>query len=97
MPPIISAVRVSIDSRYKSYIQSAPIWKPNGHPSVFSGAKKLQIIINNKLCSPQVHRLVVVDEQEVVMGIVSLSDILQALVLTNGDEGENTTLPSNDH
>lgn len=31
----------------------------------------------------QVHRLVVVDEQEVVKGIVSLSDILQALVLTN--------------
>ena len=49
----------------------------------------------NKLCSPQVHRLVVVDEQEVVMGIVSLSDILQALVLTNGDEGENTALPIN--
>lgn len=28
------------------------------------------------------------DEQEVVKGIVSLSDILQALVLTNGDDGE---------
>lgn len=36
----------------------------------------------------QVHRLVVVDEQDVVKGIVSLSDILQALVLTDGDEGE---------
>lgn len=35
----------------------------------------------------QVHRLVIVDEQEVVKGIVSLSDILQALVLTNGDDG----------
>lgn len=31
----------------------------------------------------QVHRLVVVDEQDVVKGIVSLSDILQALVLTD--------------
>lgn len=40
------------------------------------------------LCVLQVHRLVVVDEQEVVKGIVSLSDILQALVLTDGDEGK---------
>lgn len=36
----------------------------------------------------QVHRLVVVDEQDVVKGIVSLSDILQALVLTDGEEGK---------
>lgn len=36
----------------------------------------------------QVHRLVIVDEQEVVKGIVSLSDILQALVLTSGDDGK---------
>lgn len=34
----------------------------------------------------QVHRLVVVDESDVVKGIVSLSDILQALVLTGGDK-----------
>lgn len=33
---------------------------------------------------PQVHRLVVVDESDVVKGIVSLSDILQALVLPQG-------------
>ncbi|XP_062321565.1 5'-AMP-activated protein kinase subunit gamma-1 [Osmerus eperlanus] len=46
----------------------------------------LEAIIN-RLVEAEVHRLVVVDEQEVVMGIVSLSDILQALVLTNGDEG----------
>lgn len=32
----------------------------------------------------QVHRLVVVDESDVVKGIVSLSDILQALVLPQG-------------
>lgn len=38
----------------------------------------------------QVHRLVVVDEQEVVKGIVSLSDILQALVLTDGYAGESS-------
>lgn len=42
--------------------------------------------IINRLVEAEVHRLVVVDEQEVVMGIVSLSDILQALVLINGDE-----------
>lgn len=36
-------------------------------------------------CPPcQVHRLVVVDESDVVKGIVSLSDILQALVLPQG-------------
>lgn len=32
--------------------------------------------------SPQVHRLVLVDREDVVRGIVSLSDLLQALVLT---------------
>lgn len=32
--------------------------------------------------SSQVHRLVVVDEAGCIVGIVSLSDILQALVLT---------------
>jgi len=36
--------------------------------------------------SMQVHRLVVVDENDVVKGIVSLSDILQALVLTGGEK-----------
>ena len=36
--------------------------------------------------SVQVHRLVVVDENDVVKGIVSLSDILQALVLTGGEK-----------
>uniref|UniRef100_A0A4W5R418 5'-AMP-activated protein kinase subunit gamma-1 n=1 Tax=Hucho hucho TaxID=62062 RepID=A0A4W5R418_9TELE len=39
--------------------------------------------IINRLVEAEVHRLVVVDEHEVVKGIVSLSDILQALVLTN--------------
>lgn len=42
----------------------------------------------------QVHRLVVVDEQEVVKGIVSLSDILQALVLTNGDGDKGKHKPA---
>lgn len=49
----------------------------------------LEAIIN-RLVEAEVHRLVVVDEHEVVKGIVSLSDILQALVLTEG-----TTLGSN--
>uniref|UniRef100_A0A8C4E4X6 5'-AMP-activated protein kinase subunit gamma-1 n=1 Tax=Dicentrarchus labrax TaxID=13489 RepID=A0A8C4E4X6_DICLA len=47
----------------------------------------LEAIIN-RLVEAEVHRLVVVDEQEVVKGIVSLSDILQALVLTDGEEGK---------
>uniref|UniRef100_A0A671PF72 5'-AMP-activated protein kinase subunit gamma-1 n=1 Tax=Sinocyclocheilus anshuiensis TaxID=1608454 RepID=A0A671PF72_9TELE len=46
----------------------------------------LEAIIN-RLVEAEVHRLVIVDEQEVVKGIVSLSDILQALVLTSGDDG----------
>uniref|UniRef100_A0A673NHF4 5'-AMP-activated protein kinase subunit gamma-1 n=1 Tax=Sinocyclocheilus rhinocerous TaxID=307959 RepID=A0A673NHF4_9TELE len=45
----------------------------------------LEAIINRLV---EVHRLVIVDEQEVVKGIVSLSDILQALVLTSGDDGK---------
>uniref|UniRef100_A0AAR2L0Q8 5'-AMP-activated protein kinase subunit gamma-1 n=1 Tax=Pygocentrus nattereri TaxID=42514 RepID=A0AAR2L0Q8_PYGNA len=44
----------------------------------------LEAIIN-RLVEAEVHRLVIVDDHEVVKGIVSLSDILQALVLTNGD------------
>ncbi|XP_027488421.1 5'-AMP-activated protein kinase subunit gamma-1 isoform X1 [Corapipo altera] len=40
----------------------------------------LETIIN-RLVEAEVHRLVVVDESDVVKGIVSLSDILQALVL----------------
>uniref|UniRef100_W5MLM1 5'-AMP-activated protein kinase subunit gamma-1 n=1 Tax=Lepisosteus oculatus TaxID=7918 RepID=W5MLM1_LEPOC len=45
----------------------------------------LEAIIN-RLVEAEVHRLVVVDASEVVKGIVSLSDILQALVLTAGGE-----------
>uniref|UniRef100_A0A8C1LEB4 5'-AMP-activated protein kinase subunit gamma-1 n=1 Tax=Cyprinus carpio TaxID=7962 RepID=A0A8C1LEB4_CYPCA len=45
----------------------------------------LETIIN-RLVEAEVHRLVIVDEQEVVKGIVSLSDILQALVLPCGDD-----------
>lgn len=41
----------------------------------------------------QVHRLVIVDDHEVVKGIVSLSDILQALVLTGGDNGKRALIP----
>ncbi|KAM9813818.1 LOW QUALITY PROTEIN: 5'-AMP-activated protein kinase subunit gamma-1-like [Neosynchiropus ocellatus] len=48
--------------------------------------ESLEAIIN-RLVEAEVHRLVVVDEQDVVKGIVSLSDILQALVLTDGKEG----------
>ncbi|XP_037703031.1 5'-AMP-activated protein kinase subunit gamma-1 isoform X3 [Choloepus didactylus] len=45
----------------------------------------LETIIN-RLVEAEVHRLVVVDENDVVKGIVSLSDILQALVLTGGEK-----------
>ncbi|MBN3307204.1 AAKG1 kinase, partial [Amia calva] len=49
------------------------------------GHDTLEAVIN-RLVEAEVHRLVVVDENEVVRGIVSLSDILQALVLTVGGE-----------
>ncbi|XP_032993862.1 5'-AMP-activated protein kinase subunit gamma-1 isoform X1 [Lacerta agilis] len=45
----------------------------------------LETIIN-RLVEAEVHRLVVVDESNVVKGIVSLSDILQALVLPGGQK-----------
>ncbi|KAH0629166.1 hypothetical protein JD844_011029 [Phrynosoma platyrhinos] len=45
----------------------------------------LETIIN-RLVEAEVHRLVVVDENDVVKGIVSLSDILQALVLPGGQK-----------
>uniref|UniRef100_G3VKZ0 5'-AMP-activated protein kinase subunit gamma-1 n=1 Tax=Sarcophilus harrisii TaxID=9305 RepID=G3VKZ0_SARHA len=45
----------------------------------------LETIIN-RLVEAEVHRLVVVEENNVVKGIVSLSDILQALVLRGGEK-----------
>ncbi|CAM9852763.1 unnamed protein product [Lampetra fluviatilis] len=46
--------------------------------------EQLQTIVD-RLVKAEVHRLVVVNESDVVEGIVSLSDILQALVLTPAD------------
>ncbi|XP_007907784.2 5'-AMP-activated protein kinase subunit gamma-1 isoform X1 [Callorhinchus milii] len=48
----------------------------------------LETIIN-RLVEAEVHRLVVVDDRDVVKGIVSLSDILQALVLTGGGDASS--------
>ncbi|KAM6468932.1 5'-AMP-activated protein kinase subunit gamma-1 isoform 1-T1 [Liasis olivaceus] len=45
----------------------------------------LETIIN-RLVEAEVHRLVVVDENNVVKGIISLSDILQALMLPGGQK-----------
>lgn len=42
----------------------------------------VQIVLLNQLVCWQVHRLVVVDQHSNIQGIVSLSDILQALVLS---------------
>uniref|UniRef100_A0A4W4DZW4 5'-AMP-activated protein kinase subunit gamma-1 n=1 Tax=Electrophorus electricus TaxID=8005 RepID=A0A4W4DZW4_ELEEL len=50
----------------------------------------LEAIIN-RLVEAEVHRLVMIDDHEVVKGIVSLSDVLQALVLTNGDNAKQET------
>ncbi|KAL4609046.1 5'-AMP-activated protein kinase subunit gamma-3 isoform X2 [Arapaima gigas] len=58
-----------------------------GRPCYIEGVIKcyphetLETIID-RIAKAEVHRLVLVDEEDVVRGIVSLSDLLQALVLT---------------
>ncbi|XP_039646905.1 5'-AMP-activated protein kinase subunit gamma-2-like, partial [Perca fluviatilis] len=47
-----------------------------------------------RIVKAEVHRLVVVDEESRIVGIVSLSDILQALVLTPAGLGRKESLPS---
>ncbi|XP_076849934.1 5'-AMP-activated protein kinase subunit gamma-3b isoform X5 [Brachyhypopomus gauderio] len=44
----------------------------------------LETIIN-RIAEAEVHRLVLVDREDIVRGIISLSDLLQALVLTPAD------------
>nr|XP_020481141.1 5'-AMP-activated protein kinase subunit gamma-2 [Monopterus albus] len=53
----------------------------------------LQTIVD-RIVKAEVHRLVVVDEESRIIGIVSLSDILQALVLTPAGQGRKESLPS---
>ncbi|XP_029979454.1 5'-AMP-activated protein kinase subunit gamma-2-like isoform X2 [Sphaeramia orbicularis] len=50
--------------------------------------------IVDRIVKAEVHRLVVVDEEARIIGIVSLSDILQALVLTPAGLGRKESLPS---
>ncbi|XP_022621503.1 5'-AMP-activated protein kinase subunit gamma-2-like [Seriola dumerili] len=50
--------------------------------------------IVDRIVKAEVHRLVVVDEESRIVGIVSLSDILQALVLTPAGLGRKESLPS---
>ncbi|XP_013770861.1 5'-AMP-activated protein kinase subunit gamma-2 [Pundamilia nyererei] len=49
--------------------------------------------IVDRIVKAEVHRLVVVDEESRIVGIVSLSDILQALVLTPAGLGRKESLP----
>ncbi|XP_056155113.1 uncharacterized protein LOC130129560 [Lampris incognitus] len=50
--------------------------------------------IVDRIVKAEVHRLVVVDEDSRIIGIVSLSDILQALILTPAGLGRKDSLPS---
>ncbi|XP_068593240.1 5'-AMP-activated protein kinase subunit gamma-1-like, partial [Cebidichthys violaceus] len=50
--------------------------------------------IVDRIVKAEVHRLVVVDEESRIVGIVSLSDILQALVLTPAGLRRKESLPS---
>ncbi|KAK5897711.1 hypothetical protein CgunFtcFv8_015191 [Champsocephalus gunnari] len=49
--------------------------------------------IVDRIVKAEVHRLVVVDEESRIVGIVSLSDILQALVLIPTGSGRKESLP----
>ncbi|XP_041823973.1 5'-AMP-activated protein kinase subunit gamma-2-like isoform X2 [Melanotaenia boesemani] len=49
--------------------------------------------IVDRIVKAEVHRLVVVDEESHIVGIVSLSDILQALVLTPAGLGRKESIP----
>ncbi|XP_055363668.1 5'-AMP-activated protein kinase subunit gamma-2-like isoform X2 [Betta splendens] len=53
----------------------------------------LEIIVD-RIVKAEVHRLVVVDDESHIVGIVSLSDILQALVLTPAGLGRKESLSS---
>ncbi|XP_055013677.1 uncharacterized protein LOC129410240 [Boleophthalmus pectinirostris] len=53
----------------------------------------LEVIVD-RIVKAEVHRLVVVDEESKIVGIVSLSDILQALVLTPAGLGRKESLSS---
>ncbi|XP_026217509.1 5'-AMP-activated protein kinase subunit gamma-2-like, partial [Anabas testudineus] len=55
--------------------------------------KTLETIMD-RIVKAEVHRLVVVDDESHIVGIVSLSDILQALVLTPAGLGRKESLPS---
>ncbi|XP_030205544.1 5'-AMP-activated protein kinase subunit gamma-2 [Gadus morhua] len=50
--------------------------------------------IVDRIVKAEVHRLVVVDEDSHIVGIVSLSDILQALILTPTGLGRKASVPS---
>lgn len=55
-------------------------------------------ILNHKIINFQVHRLVVVDENDKVIGIISLSDLLMYLVLRpTGECGAGGTSLRNEH
>ncbi|KAM9839269.1 5'-AMP-activated protein kinase subunit gamma-2-like isoform 2-T2 [Aulostomus maculatus] len=49
--------------------------------------------IVDRIVKAEVHRLVVVDEESRIVGIVSLSDILQALILTPAGLGRKESFP----
>ncbi|KAG9334338.1 hypothetical protein JZ751_008224 [Albula glossodonta] len=65
--PIIKALNIFVERR----VSALPVVDESG--KVVDIYSKFDVIV---------HRLVVVDENACIMGIVSLSDILQALVLT---------------
>ncbi|EHB04258.1 5'-AMP-activated protein kinase subunit gamma-1 [Heterocephalus glaber] len=83
-------INLSAEKTYNNHDVS--VTKALQHPSYyFKGVLKCYVhetleTIINRLVEAEVHRLVVMDENNVVKGIVSLSDVLQALVLTGGEK-----------
>ncbi|XP_012882668.1 PREDICTED: 5'-AMP-activated protein kinase subunit gamma-2 [Dipodomys ordii] len=73
--PIIKALNIFVERR----ISALPVVDESG--KVVDIYSKFDVI-NLLFSSVQVHRLVVVNEADSIVGIISLSDILQALILT---------------
>ena len=69
-------------------VRISPFWrisKINDSPGIIQAIPLFQVLFTHSLYlfSLQVHRLVVVNDQMHVKGVISLSDVLKYLVLTS--------------
>lgn len=90
------AINLAADKSYNDLeisVKEAMVGKRNNHSSPFriASCKKSDSLrkIVDKLVEAEVHRLIVVDDEEKVNGIVSLSDVLEYLVIKHDREKSN--------